>query len=104
MIPSAVFEAASITPEIGFSTSPPIPLAVPNKKPGNPFFSAPLTGYEKRPVNPFLNPFAMLLAPFANPPNTCSLLSFLIFYLYLANWWSWSTRSVIPLPKDPVID
>lgn len=40
-MPSAVLEAASITPETGLMTNPPIPLAVPSKNPGKPFFSAP---------------------------------------------------------------
>jgi len=43
-IPYAVLEAASTTPEIGFKRSPPSPLPTPKKNPGNPFFSAPLTG------------------------------------------------------------
>ncbi len=55
-MPSAVFDAASITPEIGLITSPPIPLAAPKRKPGSPLFSAPWTGWVNSPVNPFLNP------------------------------------------------
>ena len=43
-IPSAVFDAASITPDIGLITRPPIPLAAPSKNPGSPFFYAPWIG------------------------------------------------------------
>jgi hypothetical protein len=35
---SAVFEVASKTPEIGFDTTPTIPLIVPKKKPETPLF------------------------------------------------------------------
>ena len=40
-MPSAVFDAASITPDIGLITRPPIPFAAPSKNPGSPFFYAP---------------------------------------------------------------
>lgn len=43
-MPSAVLDAASITPEIGFRMSPPSPLAVPKRNPGRPYFFAPLAG------------------------------------------------------------
>ncbi len=70
-MPSAVLEAASITPEMGLMTNPPIPLAVPSKKPGSPFFSAPCTGCVITPVIAFLKPKKMLLAPFAKPSSKC---------------------------------
>jgi hypothetical protein len=82
-IPYAVLEAASTTPDRGFRIKPPIPFAAPKKNPGRPYFYAPLTGSVKKPVKPFLTPFAILLAPFASPPNTCSLLSFLMLCLSL---------------------
>jgi hypothetical protein len=55
-IPSAVFEAASTTPDKGFKIRPPMPFAAPMKNPGSPLFSAPLTGSVKNPVKPFLTP------------------------------------------------
>lgn len=44
LIPYAVFEAASTTPDKGLRIKPPIPLAAPKKNPGNPYFYAPRTG------------------------------------------------------------
>ena len=103
-MPSAVFDAASITPEIGFITKPPIPLAAPSKNPGRPFFSAPWTGWVKTPVIPFLKPYAMLFPPLTKPPITWLLLSFLISSLYFVKVLSSSTKRVIPLLRDPVRD
>jgi len=46
----------------------------------------------------------MLLAPLAKPPRTCSLLSFFIFSLSFEKSLSSSTKRVIPLLIDPVMD
>ena len=101
---SAVFDAASITPDIGLITRPPMPFAAPSKNPGSPFFYAPWIGWVTTPVKPFLKPYAILLAPFARPPITWLLLSFLIYSLYFVNVLSSSTRRVRPLLRDPVRD
>jgi len=37
-MPYAVFDAASKTPEIGFTISPPSPFPTPKKNPGSPCF------------------------------------------------------------------
>jgi len=41
LIPSAVFEAASMTPVIGLKTNPATPLVTPFRNPNAPPFSAP---------------------------------------------------------------
>lgn len=52
---------------------------------------------------PLENPLKILLAPCLSPSPTCSVLSFLIFYLFFSNYSS-STSAVNPFPSDPVKD
>lgn len=62
-IPSVNPEAASSTPDIGFTTRPTKPLPTPLKNPVTPPFFAPLKGYKKTPVIPLATPENMEVAP-----------------------------------------
>jgi hypothetical protein len=70
LIPSAVFEVASMTPLTGFTIKPVRPLNPPLKKPPSPSFSAPLIGSVTSPVIPVKNPLKILFPPLTKPSPT----------------------------------